>query len=305
VGSHVRQAGSYVGPDKLRFDFSHGQALSAEELRDVEDRVNEWIARNDPVRPITTTLAEAKRLGAMALFGEKYGDLVRMVEVGDGEYSRELCGGTHVRSTAEIGVFRILTETSSAANVRRIEAVTGPVAAKLLREHDRLLEEVAAVLRTRPEEAPEAVTARERERKALEKALKSDRGGGGKGAIDIDALAERVAVLDGVQVLASAVQAPDAEALLETVDRLKGKLGDAAIVLGTAADGRVHLIVSVAPELVRRGVKAGSVVKTAAAVVGGGGGGRDTLAQAGGREPEKLTEAIDAARAAIVSALED
>ena len=304
VGSHVRQAGSYVGPDKLRFDFSHGQALSAEELRDVEDRVNEWIARNDPVRPITTTLAEAKRLGAMALFGEKYGEVVRMVEVGDGGYSRELCGGTHVRSTAEIGVFRILTETSSAANVRRIEAVTGPVAAKLLREHDRLLEEVAAVLRTRPEEAPEAVTARERERKALEKALKSDRGGG-KGAIDIDALAERVAVLDGVQVLASAVQAPDAEALLETVDRLKGKLGDAAIVLGTAADGRVHLIVSVAPELVRRGVKAGSVVKTAAAVVGGGGGGRDTLAQAGGREPEKLAQAIDAARGAIVSALVD
>ena len=139
VGSHVRQAGSYVGPDKLRFDFSHGHALSAEELRDVEDRVNEWIARNDPVRPITTTLAEAKRLGAMALFGEKYGDVVRMVEVGDGDYSRELCGGTHVRSTAEIGPFRILSETSSAANVRRIEALTGPAAVALLREHDRLL----------------------------------------------------------------------------------------------------------------------------------------------------------------------
>ena len=143
VGSHVRQAGSYVGPDKLRFDFSHGQALSAEELRDVEDRVNEWIARNDPVHAITTTLDEAKRLGAMALFGEKYGEVVRMVEVGEGEYSRELCGGTHVRSTAEIGAFRILHETSSAANVRRIEAVTGPVAVELLREHDRLLGDVA------------------------------------------------------------------------------------------------------------------------------------------------------------------
>ena len=178
VGSHVRQAGSYVGPDKLRFDFSHGQALSAEELRDVEDRVNEWIARNDPVRPITTTLAEAKRLGAMALFGEKYGEVVRMVEIGEGEYSRELCGGTHVRSTAEIGPFRILSETSSAANVRRIEAVTGPAAVTLLREHDRLLEEVAATLRTRPEDAPEAVRARELERKALEKQLKSDRAGG-------------------------------------------------------------------------------------------------------------------------------
>ncbi len=144
LASHVRQAGSYVGPDKLRFDFSHGQALSAEELRDVEDRVNEWIARNEPVRPITTTLVEAKRLGAMALFGEKYGEVVRMVEVGTGERSRELCGGTHVRSTAEIGVFHILGETSSAANVRRIEAVTGPAAIELLRGHDRLLRQVAA-----------------------------------------------------------------------------------------------------------------------------------------------------------------
>src|SRR5207237_4954079 len=118
---------------------------------------NEWIARNDPVRPITTTLAEARRLGAMALFGEKYGDVVRMVEIGGGEYSRELCGGTHVRSTAEIGVFRILGETSSAANVRRIEAVTGPVAVQLLRDHDRLLGDVASVLRTRPEDAPQAL----------------------------------------------------------------------------------------------------------------------------------------------------
>ena len=163
VGSHVRQAGSYVGPDKLRFDFSHGQALSAEELRDVEDRVNAWIARNDPVRAITTTLDEARRLGAMALFGEKYGDVVRMVEVGAGgggedQYSRELCGGTHVRSTAEIGAFRILHETSSSANVRRIEAVTGPVAVDLLRGHDRLLGEIAARLRARPQDTPEPWT---------------------------------------------------------------------------------------------------------------------------------------------------
>ena len=172
VGSHVRQAGSYVGPDKLRFDFSHGQALTEEELRDVEDRVNEWIARNDPVRPITTTLEEAKRLGAMALFGEKYGDVVRMVEIGEGEYSRELCGGTHVRSTAEIGVFRILSETSSAANVRRIEAVTGPAAVELLREHDRLLADAASTFAPRPEGVPDAVRALASERRRLEKALK-------------------------------------------------------------------------------------------------------------------------------------
>ena len=178
LGGHVRQAGSYVGPDKLRFDFSHGQGLTAEELRDVEDQVNAWIARNDPVRPITTTLDEAKRLGAMALFGEKYGEVVRMVQVGEGEYSRELCGGTHVRSTAEIGPFRILSETSSAANVRRIEAVTGPAAVELLREHDRLLGEIAQTLRTTPGQALETVQARERARKELEQTLKQ--GGGGR-----------------------------------------------------------------------------------------------------------------------------
>ena len=125
LGTHVRQAGSYVGPDKLRFDFTHGTRLSPEEVKQVEDRVNGWILANDPVRPITTTLKEAQELGAMALFGEKYGDVVRMVQIGGGEYSRELCGGTHVRSTAEIGVFRIVSEGSSASNVRRIEAVTG------------------------------------------------------------------------------------------------------------------------------------------------------------------------------------
>ena len=128
LGTHVRQAGSYVGPDKLRFDFTHGAPLTAEDVAWVEDRVNEWILANQPVRALTTTLDEARALGAMALFGEKYGDVVRMVEVGDGAWSRELCGGTHVRSTAEIGAFKLTTETSSAANVRRIEATTGPVA---------------------------------------------------------------------------------------------------------------------------------------------------------------------------------
>jgi alanyl-tRNA synthetase len=304
LGSHVHQAGSYVGPDKLRFDFSHGQGLTDEELRGVEDRVNGWIARNDPVRPITTTLDEAKRLGAMALFGEKYGEIVRMVEVGDGEYSRELCGGTHVRSTAEIGPFVIVAETSSAANVRRIEALTGPEAVALLRAHDRALSEVAQTLRTRPDDAPALVQAREKERRELEKALKSGGGAGGAaGAVDIDRLMGSVVQVDGASVLTTIAEVPDAKALLDVADRLKGKLPQAAIVLGAAVDGRVHLLASVAPELVARGVKAGAIVKAAAAVVGGGGGGRDTLAQAGGREPEKLDEAIETARAAIASAL--
>jgi alanyl-tRNA synthetase len=310
VGSHVRQAGSYVGPDKLRFDFSHGQALSAEELRDVEDQVNAWIAHNDPVHAITTTLDEAKQLGTMALFGEKYGELVRMVEVGQGggggenQYSRELCGGTHVRSTAEIGAFRIIHETSSSANVRRIEAVTGPVAVELLLEHDRILKDIAAQLRTRPQDTPAALATLATERKRLEKALKQGAGtSGGAGNLDIDSLAGRATEIGGATVLTTAVELPDAKALLDAVDRLKGRFSDAAILLGTAVDGRVHLIASVAPALVKRGVKAGAVVKAAAEAAGGGGGGRDTIAQAGGRDPERLGEAIEAGRAAIEAAL--
>jgi alanyl-tRNA synthetase len=306
LGAHVRQAGSYVGPDKLRFDFSHAAALTAQELRDVEDQVNAWILANDPVRPISTTLQEAKRLGAMALFGEKYGDVVRMVQIGEGEYSRELCGGTHVRSTAEIGLFHIQSETSSAANVRRIEALTGPAAVQLLREHDRWLVEVASTLRTRPEGAPEAVRERELERRRLEKELRNAVavGAGGTGVPDIEALAARAVQLAGACVLSATVEVPDPKALPELVDRLRGKLAEnAAIVLGGALDGRVHLIVGVAPALVARGVKAGAVVKAAAAVVGGGGGGRDTLAQAGGRDPSKLDDALLAATAAIEAAL--
>jgi alanyl-tRNA synthetase len=314
LGTHVRQAGSYVGPDKLRFDFSHSQALSAEELRDVEDRVNAWILANDPVRPITTTLEEAKRLGAMALFGEKYGDVVRMVQIGEGgggrgdQYSRELCGGTHVRATAEIGLLRIQSETSSAANVRRIEALTGPAAVALVRDHDRWLAEIASALRTRPEGAPEAVRERELERRRLAKELKDARGGAGALAgadagFDLDALVANATEIAGASVLSAVVEVPDPKALPELVDRLKGKLPDAAIVLGGAHDGRVHLIVGVAPALVERGVKAGAIVKAAAAPVGGGGGGRDTLAQAGGRDPSRLDEALAAAAAAIESAL--
>src|SRR5829696_8006140 len=155
LGDHVHQAGSYLGPDKLRFDFTHTQRLSDDERTAVEERVNGWILRNDPVRPLTTTLDEAKRLGAMALFGEKYGDVVRMVEIGDGSYSRELCGGTHVRSTAEIGLFLLVSETSSAANVRRIEAITGPAAVAELRASDARAREAAMLLKTAVDQLPQ------------------------------------------------------------------------------------------------------------------------------------------------------
>jgi alanyl-tRNA synthetase len=298
LGTHVRQAGSYVGPDKLRFDFTHGQRLSPEELRRVEDRVNEWVLRNDPVRPITTTLKEAQEAGAMALFGEKYGDVVRMVQIGSGDYSKELCGGTHVRSTAEIGVIRIVSEGSSASNVRRIEAVTGPEAVTLLRAHDALVREAATALRTSPEQVPARVADLQQQLKDAVKA-----GPSSNGAVDVDALAAGAIDIGGVRVLTSVVKVADAKALLDAADRLKNVLGDAAIVIGAETGGKVALVASVAPALVARGIKAGQLVKVAAEVVGGGGGGRDTMAQAGGKDPEKLDDALAAARAHVESVL--
>jgi alanyl-tRNA synthetase len=296
LGGHVRQAGSYVGPDKLRFDFTHGEALSDEDLQWVEGRVNEQVLANQPVRALTMPLEEARRLGAMALFGEKYGDVVRVVQIGDGSFSRELCGGTHVRSTAEIGLVKIASESSSAANVRRIEALTGPEAVALLRRHDALLREAAALLRKQPADVPSAVAdlqAKAKQQKSRASAPELSLG-------DLVAAADE---FDGVKLLARELPPVDPKVLPDLADRVKGQLGDSAVVLGTANEGRVALIVAVSPALVDRGVRAGQIVKTAAQVVGGGGGGRDTMAQAGGRDASKLPEALDAAREAIAASL--
>ena len=297
LGPHVRQAGSYVGPDKLRFDFAHAERLSADELEDVEARVNEWIAKALPVRALETTLDEARSLGAMALFGEKYGDWVRMVEVD--EISRELCGGTHVASTAEIGLFHITTETSSASNVRRIEAVTGPVATALFEERTARLRELSSLLK-----APEGELLRAVER--LGERVREVGKRGDAGAADsqsAERLVEAAADVAGVRVLAERVDGTDAKALLALSDRVRQRLGNAAVVLGSAVDGRVHLVANVAPAAVERGVKAGAVVRAAAEVVGGGGGGRDTMAQAGGRDPAKLDDALATARTTIERSL--
>jgi alanyl-tRNA synthetase len=298
LGMHVRQAGSYVGPDKLRFDFTHGAPLTDHEVRAVEDAVNREIIADQPVRALTTTLEEARRLGAMALFGEKYGDVVRMVEIGDGNWSRELCGGTHVRSTGVIGAFKITTETSSAANVRRIEAVTSAVALEHLRKHDRVLAEAARALRTMPDQVADVAAERERQRRELEK--QSQRAAPLDDRVDPDAVLE----LDGVRVLLDIKQVSNPKALPDLADRIKNQLGDpAVVVLGAPGEGRASLLVAATPGAVERGVKAGAVVKVAAQAVGGGGGGRDTMAQAGGREPDKLPDALEAARAEIERAL--
>jgi alanyl-tRNA synthetase len=296
LGTHVRQAGSYVGPDKLRFDFTHGAPLTEDEVREVEDAVNRAIVADHPVRALTTTLDEAKSLGAMALFGEKYGDVVRMVEVGDGNWSRELCGGTHVRSTGVIGAFKISTETSSAANVRRIEAITSEAALEELRHHDRVLAEAARVLRTTPDQVADIAADRERKRRELEKRSAEPT------RVELDR--ENLTVVADTNVLTQIAQVDSPKALPDLADRFKNQLGDpAVVVLGAPTDGRASLLVAATPGAVERGVKAGAVVKVAAAVVGGGGGGRDTMAQAGGRDPEKLQDALDAARAEIERAL--
>ncbi|MBI2691471.1 MAG: alanine--tRNA ligase [Solirubrobacterales bacterium] len=306
LGTHVRQAGSAVRPDKLRFDFTHGAPMSADDVAAVEDRVNGWIADNHAVHAVVTTKAAAEDLGAMALFGEKYGDQVRMVEVGDGidAVSRELCGGTHVKSTGEIGVFSIVVETSSAANVRRIEALAGPAAANRLRERERELKAIADQLRTRPDLALGAVLDREAKLKKLQKAKSAGAGVSndlieelGDQASEIAGLKALVAQLDGDAIGADAVKE-----LRSLGERLRDKFSADVVVLGASIEGRVQIVALSQPAAVEVGVKAGALAKLAAETVGGGGGGKDNLAQAGGKDAAKLPEALDAVRAAIAAA---
>ncbi len=297
LGDHVRQAGSYVGPDKLRFDFSHGQRLSDEELAGVESRVNGWVADNLPVRAIETSLDEAKALGAMALFGEKYGDWVRMVEIDD--VSRELCGGTHVRSTGEVGLFHVTTEASSASNVRRIEAVTGAAATELFEQRTARLRELSKLMK-----APEEDLVRAAERLGSQvKELKKKPSVASDDGAEAERLVGAAADVEGAKVVAESAQAPDTKALLALSDRVRQKLGESAVVLATDSEGKLALVVNVAPELVERGVRAGELVQAAAEVAGGGGGGRDTVAQAGGGDPAKAEAALAAVRAAIEEAI--
>jgi alanyl-tRNA synthetase len=279
LGDHVRQAGSAVRPDKLRFDFTHDSALTAEQRAEVERRVNEKVFENLRVSIYETPIEEARRLGAMMLFGEKYGDVVRVVEIPG--YSRELCGGTHVRTTAEIGLFAILSEGSVGAGVRRVEAVTSGDAYALLRGRAHEADE----LRVELERVRKEATARPAEVSAP--------------AADVTA---DVKSEGGVNVIVQAVEGLDADALLDLSDRFKQRHAPAAVVLATKEDGKVHLVANF-DESVAAKVSANDVVRQAAAVVGGGGGGRPTMARAGGREPERLPEALAAAEELIVGAL--
>jgi alanyl-tRNA synthetase len=299
LGTHVRQAGSAVRPDKLRFDFTHGQGLSAEDLHAVEDRVNEWIKASRPVRWMNMNREEAERLGAMALFGEKYGEWVRVVEVDS--VSRELCGGTHVANTAEVGIFKIVSEGSSAANVRRVEAITGPAAIDFFRGREAQLREAGEVLGNPQDPVAAARRAAEQLEKAsagAEKVQREQLGG------EADALAERAEDLPGggrlvVAAVKDSMQA-NPKQLLDLANRVQSKLGQpSAVVIGGAFGSKAGLVALVSKEMVERGLSAGSIIREIAPLVGGGGGGRDDMAQAGGKDPSKLDEALAAARTAI------
>ncbi|HWM54151.1 MAG TPA: alanine--tRNA ligase [Solirubrobacterales bacterium] len=295
LGTHVRQAGSAVRPDKLRFDFTHGQALGADELREVEDRVNEWVKASRPVRWLEMEREEAEKLGAMALFGEKYGEWVRVVEVD--AVSRELCGGTHVANTAEVGIFKVVTEGSSAANVRRIEALTGPAAIDWFREREAQLREAGELLGAPQDPLGAARRAAERLREAGEGAKQAEKELLGEEAERLVAAAVEVA---GVKLLTEKAPIADQKQLLDLANRVQSKLGgESAIALGGAEGGKVGLVVLVSKPAVDRGLSAAAIVRESAPVVGGGGGGRDEMAQAGGKDAAKLDEALATARAAI------
>ncbi len=279
VGEHAKQAGSAVRPDKLRFDFTHGRALSADEREEIERRVNEKVFANLSVRTYVTPIDEARRLGATMLFGEKYGDQVRVVEI-DG-YSRELCGGTHVRSTAEIGPFVILAEGSVGSGVRRIEAVTAG--------------DAWALLRSRAAEADELRAELERARREAKKPKAE--------AAGPELVEERRTEAGNVHVIVVEARAASVDDLLALSDRLKQQNAPAAVVLGAREDGTATLVLNFDRSLEARGLDAGAVVKQAAALIGGGGGGRPTMARAGGKQPERLAEALAEAERLIVAAL--
>lgn len=287
LGTHVKQAGSYVGPDKLRFDFSHFEALSPETLSAVEEEVNRVVFSPRPVTWESLPYEQAVAAGAMAFFGEKYTDIVRMVTVP--EVSRELCGGTHVRNTAEIGLFHILSEGAVAAGVRRIEAVTGLPAWRCLREEAGTLHGVARELKVAAPEVPERVRKLSTQIKALEKALQEARRRSSRDLVgEILSGAKEVA---GVRRVSAEVEAMDAAALRDLADAVKGKLSSGILLLGAREGERCHLVAGVTSDLTGR-FSASDIVRKAAALVGGGGGGRKDMAQAGGSRVEKLPEAL-------------
>ncbi len=289
LGTHVNQAGSLVAPDRLRFDFSHFGAVTANELEEIERKVNEQVWRNIEVDITHKSLSEAKAMGAMALFGEKYGDEVRVVQVGD--YSLELCGGCHVNNTAEIGLFKILSEAGIGAGTRRIEAATGRMAYEYLNEQLHTLKSVADELKTTITNVPQRIETLKGEMKGLERENESLRAK--LSNLEASSLTEQVEEVKGVKVLTAKVNGVDMDNLRNMVDDLKTKLGSGIVVLGSVKDDKVNIVAGVTADLVQQGLHAGKAVKEVAVRCGGGGGGRPDMAQAGGKNPAQLAEALE------------
>ena len=287
LGGHVTQAGSLVAPDRLRFDFTHGAPVKDREREQVEELVNEVVRQNLPVDPFEEDLDAALRLGAMALFGEKYGDRVRVVRIGD--FSTELCGGTHLDATGQVGLFKMTQEGAVAAGVRRLEAVTGPAALQHVGQTEAALREAAEILRIPPLELPRRLEKLLDEQKALEKSLTQLEGRLAQGrAQELVAGARSV---KGIPVVVARLDGLPAEGLRAVVDSVRERLGSGVIVLGSVADGRVGLVSAVTKDLTRR-LHAGRLVQEVAKAVDGGGGGRPELAQAGGKNPAGLDAAL-------------
>jgi alanyl-tRNA synthetase len=291
LGTHVKQAGSLVAPDRLRFDFTHYTGLSEQDVLDIEDLVNQHVLANEEMQTKVMDLDAAVNTGAMALFGEKYGDQVRVVSVGDGSYSRELCGGTHVRRTGDIGLFKVVSEGSVAAGTRRIEALTGTGVLEYLRRESQTLTQVSQALRAKPGEVIEAIEKLSESEKKLRKELEAQQMK--RAASAAGDLLGQAREIKGVKVIAASVEVTDRAAMRQMIDDLRGKLQSGVIVLGSAAEGRVSLIAAVTKDLTGK-LDAGKIVKQASTYVEGSGGGRKDLAEAGGKNPAKLDEAIQA-----------
>ena len=286
LGGHVQQKGSLVDADKTRFDFVHNAPMTDDEIARVERIVNSEILANAATQARVMSIEDAQKTGAMMLFGEKYGDEVRVLDIGS---SRELCGGTHVARTGDIGLFKIVVEAGVAAGVRRVEAITGENAVAFVQRQDRLVSEAAAAFKAPPAELPakiaqvlDHVRSLEKELARLKSKLAASQG---------DDLAAQAVAVGGAKELAAVLEGADVPALRETLDKLRDKLGSAAIVLAAVADGKVSLIAGVTPDLVSK-VKAGELVNFVAAQVGGKGGGKPDMAQAGGTQPENLPAAL-------------
>ena len=296
----MEQSGSYQDGERTRFDFSHGQAMTAEEIQKVEDIVNRKIAENLSVETKVMSLEEAKKTGAMALFGEKYGDTVRVVMIG--EFSKELCGGTHVKQTAQIGSFKILSESGVAAGIRRIEAVTGENVTAYYRSLEEKLSALAKTLKTSEGSLLERAEHLMAELKVLQSENESLKSKAAKEALG-DVM-DQVKEIDGVKLLAAKVSGVDMNGLRDLGDQLKAKLGEGVVVLISELEGKVSMVSMATDAAMKKGAHAGNLIKGIAAKVGGGGGGRPNMAQAGGKNPAGIEDAISQAEEVLKDQLQ-